>query len=87
MAQKMNGSFFGLLGGIDVLISVSEVEALESACIAAGIPNRIQVFPEAPHSFCDDHRLEFYHQTSCEAAWKEVIAFLYELKTSAEVAE
>lgn len=66
---------------------MSEVEVLESACIAAGVPNRIHVFPEAPHSFCDDHRPEFYHQKLCEVAWKEVIAFLYELKTPAEVAE
>lgn len=79
---NMKGSILGLFGGIDDLIPVSDVEALASACNEAGIENSLNVYPEAPHSFCDDSRPVGYRRDACEAAWKEVIAYLHTLKSS-----
>ena len=81
-AANMKGPVLGLFGGIDELIPVTDVEALESACNEAGIPNDLHVFPEAPHSFCDDSRPVGYRKEACEAAWKEVVAYLHRLKVA-----
>ncbi len=85
-APDMKGPILGLFGGIDHLIPVSEVEALEMACNEAGIANNLHVYPDAPHSFCDDSRPEGYRRDACEAAWGEVVAFLHELKAVSEAA-
>ncbi|MBK34683.1 MAG: hypothetical protein CME26_04020 [Gemmatimonadetes bacterium] len=78
----MKGSILGLFGGIDHLIPVSDVEALGSACDAAGVDHAFHVYDDAPHSFCDDSRPEGYRRAACEAAWGEVVGYLHKLKMS-----
>lgn len=63
----------GLYGGADEGIPVAEVEAYGAALDAAGVSNRLVVYPDAPHSFFDRRMSD--HAEACRDAWARVLAF------------
>jgi carboxymethylenebutenolidase len=63
----------GVFGGADDGIPVGDVEAYGAALDAAGVSNRIVIYPDAPHSFFDRRMSE--HAEACRDAWARVLAF------------
>jgi carboxymethylenebutenolidase len=64
----------GLFGGADQGIPVEQVKEFESRLQAAGVPQEIVIYPDAPHSFFDRRFEE--HADACEDAWRRVLRFI-----------
>ncbi len=64
----------GLYGGADPSIPQEDTDAYAAALDAAGVTNRIVVYPEAPHSFFD--RTMTQHADICRDAWARVLGFV-----------
>ena len=72
------GPILGLFGDADSSIPVSDVEVLQARCEVAGVETDFHLFPDAPHSFCDDTRPTAFNAEACKQAWKEVGRFIRE---------
>ena len=72
------GSFtrpvLGHYGGADEGIPAEQVEELDRALSAVGVPHEIHVYPRATHSFFDRRREEF--AAEADEAWRRTLAFL-----------
>lgn len=64
----------GLYGGADPGIPQRDTDAYAAALDAAGITNRIIVYPGAPHSFFDRKMTD--HAEVCRDAWAHVLGFV-----------
>jgi carboxymethylenebutenolidase len=74
VAEAIASPVLGLFGGADPGIPAASVAAFEAALQARGVPHRLVVYPDAPHSFFDRKADEFARTS--EQAWAEVLAFL-----------
>jgi carboxymethylenebutenolidase len=74
LAEGVASPILGLFGGADAGIPAASVAAFEAALRSRGVPHRLVVYPDAPHSFFDRKADEFVRTS--EAAWAEVVAFL-----------
>ena len=68
----------GLYGGRDEGIPRRDTDAYGEALEAAGVPHRIVVYPNAPHSFFDRSMTEFAEE--CRDAWAAVLGFIDSLE-------
>ena len=64
----------GLYGGSDEGIPRRDTDAYGEALEAAGVPHRIVVYPNAPHSFFDRSMTEYAEE--CRDAWAAVLGFV-----------
>ena len=78
LVDTANCPTLGLFGDADHLIPVEEVATLEKRLQAAGARPDFHIYPDAPHSFCDETRPESFNAAACTNAWKEVTRFLRE---------
>lgn len=75
----------GSYGGRDRMIPTGMVRRLEQRLDELGVPNDIKVYPDATHSFFQDHRgvtgLTYrvaglrHNPAACEDAWKRIFSF------------
>jgi carboxymethylenebutenolidase len=73
-AEEIRVPVLGLFGGADPGIPVEQVREFESKLQAAGVPQEIVIYPDAPHSFFDRRFEE--HAEACEDAWRRVLRFV-----------
>jgi carboxymethylenebutenolidase len=73
-AEEIRCPVLGLFGGADQGIPVEQVKEFESRLQAAGVPQEIVIYPDAPHSFFDRRFEE--HADACEDAWRRVLRFI-----------
>jgi carboxymethylenebutenolidase len=73
-AKKMTAPVLALMGGADQGIPEPEVRAFEAALKAAKVPNHVEIYAGAPHSFFD--RTFDDNKTACEDAWRRVLGFM-----------
>jgi carboxymethylenebutenolidase len=73
-AGLVRSPVLGLYGGADRGIPQEDLDAYGAALDAAGISNRIVVYPGAPHSFFDRTMTE--HADACRDAWARVLGFV-----------
>jgi carboxymethylenebutenolidase len=64
----------GLYGGADEGIPQRDTDDYAAALDAAGVAQRIVVYPDAPHSFFDRRMSE--HAEACRDAWARVLGFI-----------
>jgi carboxymethylenebutenolidase len=64
----------GLFGGADPGITREDIESFRQALESAGVPNEIQAYDGAPHSFFD--RTHDEHREACEDAWRRILGFV-----------
>lgn len=64
----------GLYGGADQGIPQRDTDDYAAALDAAGVVQRIVVYPDAPHSFFDRRMSE--HAEACRDAWARVLGFI-----------
>jgi carboxymethylenebutenolidase len=74
IASKVRYPVLGLFGGADQGIPVEQVHQLEEKLKEAGVPEKIIIYPGAPHSFFDRRATEFAGASS--DAWQRVINFI-----------
>jgi carboxymethylenebutenolidase len=68
----------GLYGGADEGIPQRDTDDYAAALDAAGVAQRIVVYPDAPHSFFD--RRMSQHAEACRDAWARVLGFIDSLE-------
>ncbi len=73
-AKNMTAPVLALMGGADHGIPEIEVRAFETALGDAKVPNHVEIYPDAPHSFFDRTFAE--HKAACDDAWRRVLAFM-----------
>lgn len=73
-AGQVRYPVLGLFGGADQGIPVEQVRQLEEKLKAAGVPEKIIIYPGATHSFFDRRAAEFAGASS--DAWQRVINFI-----------
>jgi carboxymethylenebutenolidase len=74
VAQDIKYPVLGLFGGADQGIPVSAVEELKQKLAHARIPNRVVIYPDAPHSFFDRRSADFAEASA--DSWKQVLDFI-----------
>ena len=77
-ADRISCPVLALYGGKDQMIPPDEVERVEAALTAAGMPHQVHVYPEADHGFFCDARPAVYDEASATDAWRRTLAFLAE---------
>lgn len=70
---RMEAPILMLVAGED-FTPLSEFEAFARQLDDAGVPNRMQVYDGAPHSFFDRTFAE--HQEACSDAWQQILSFV-----------
>ncbi len=74
VADRFTRPVLGHYGGADDGIPLDQVQALEQALAARGLPHEVHVYPRATHSFFDRRRDEFAEEA--DLAWHRTVAFL-----------
>jgi carboxymethylenebutenolidase len=73
-AGAMTAPVLALMGGADPGIPETEVRAFEKALTAAKVPNHVESYAGAPHSFFDRSFTE--HKEACDDAWRRALGFM-----------
>ena len=68
----IKGTLYGFFGEKDPLIPAAEVDQIEAALTAHGVPHQIFRYPEADHGFFCDQRPS-YHPEAARHAWQQVL--------------
>ncbi|MCA1839718.1 MAG: dienelactone hydrolase family protein [Actinomycetota bacterium] len=74
LVETYDCKVLGLFGGADPSIPVETIDAFRKAMEAKGLPNEIQVYEGAPHSFFDRSFTQFKEQ--CDDAWHRILGFI-----------
>jgi carboxymethylenebutenolidase len=74
LAARLRAPILALMGGADDGIPAAEVEAFETALVAAGVPHEVVVYLRAPHGFFDLEHAEL--ADACTDAWRRTLAFI-----------
>ena len=64
----------GFFGGADQSISTEGVEHFRRTLEDEGVPNHIEIYDGAPHSFFD--RSAEQHRDACDDAWRRMLTFI-----------
>jgi carboxymethylenebutenolidase len=75
-SSKIAAPLLALFGELDTHIPADEVDAIESALVAAGVEHEIVRYPDAGHGFHCDARPNHYDPLAARDAWSRTVAFL-----------
>src|SRR5207248_11309854 len=75
VVPSMQAPLLLLVAGAD-FTPLEEFEKFDGELTAAGVPHRMVVYPDAPHSFFD--RSFEQHRAACDDAWRQILAFIQE---------
>ncbi len=74
-AATVQAPILGLYGADDGGIAVADVQSMQDALTAAGVPNSFTIYEGAPHAFFNDTR-ESYRPEAAADAWQQTLAWL-----------
>jgi len=76
VADRLGMPLLASFGSEDPLVSLEDVDALESALAGSGQEFRVDRYEGAGHAFLNRTREEAYHPEASAAAWSRLVPFL-----------
>lgn len=72
LAQKMRGSIYVGIAGIDPHFTPEEKQRLESALQSAGVKHAVEIYPGVKHGFSVNDT-PAYDRTASERHWQQIL--------------